>query len=80
MSIAKNFPGIQPDAFDIAPGWEKVVTDELVAELFVRTVAATQSRGVTVLSRRDADQLAANALVAAYAFARLTQQRSKLSP
>lgn len=78
MSIAKNFPGIQPDAFDIAPGWEKMVTDELVAELFVRSVAATQSRGVSTLSRREADQLAANALIAAYAYARLIQQFNKL--
>lgn len=78
MSTAKNFPGIPPDSFDLPSGWEKLVTAELVQEIFTRSVAATQSRGVSTLSRREADQLAANALIAAYAYARLIQQFNKL--
>lgn len=77
MSIAKNFPGIQPDAFSVPSGWEQAVTPELVREIFTRSVAATQSRGITPLSPGQADMLAANALVAGYAYARLIQQLTK---
>lgn len=78
MSTAKNFPGIQPDAFDLPSGWEKLVTAELVQEIFTRSVAATHSRGVAPLSRAQADMLAANSLIAAYAYARLLQQHNGL--
>lgn len=73
----KNFPSVSPDAFELPVGWEPAITRDLLADIFARSVAATQTRGITALTRREADQLAANALVAAYAFARLQQAISK---
>ncbi len=73
MSPTKQYPSIPPDAFELPEGWETLVSPALLKELFLGQVAASQSRGITILSRREADQLAANSLVAAYSFARLVQ-------